>query len=137
MQPTAHSSPPLPRYSAQPCIRTAHPGPAAPPPLQVLAKLPHLAGVLVTAGDKGAAYCFAAGKANHSGRVPVFDVNVADTTGAGAWCCAQYQLLRPGLQPKVACCCHSRCRVHCGLVFGIGRSRQRVLHMLCISNTWW
>jgi sugar/nucleoside kinase (ribokinase family) len=67
----------------------AHGGPscaaAARPPLpaQVLAKLPHLAGVLITAGGEGAAYCFAAGKAQHSGRVPVFDVQVADTTGAG------------------------------------------------------
>jgi hypothetical protein len=72
------------------------------PLLQVLAKLPHLAGVLVTAGDKGAAYCFAAGKANHSGRVPVFDVKVADTTGAGAQCCAD--TTGAGAQ-----CCALRC----------------------------
>ncbi len=40
--------------------------------------------MLVTAGDKGAAYCFhAANKGEHTGFVPVFEVDVVDTTGAG------------------------------------------------------
>lgn len=46
--------------------------------------LPRAAGVLVTAGEKGASYCFrAANKGAHSGFVPAYDVGVADTTGAG------------------------------------------------------
>jgi fructokinase len=46
--------------------------------------LPTAAGVLVTAGEKGAAYCFRApNKGAHSGFVPAYDVGVADTTGAG------------------------------------------------------
>jgi fructokinase len=52
-------------------------------PAMVAAKLPRAAGVLVTAGDEGAAYCFRTAKGEHTGFVPVFKVDVADTTGAG------------------------------------------------------
>lgn len=48
-------------------------------PVTIHQKLPHLQGVLVTAGDKGCSYSL--GK-NH-GEVPAFKVNVRDTTGAG------------------------------------------------------
>ena len=37
----------------------------------------------MTAGDEGAAYCFRSAKAEHTGFVPVFKVDVVDTTGAG------------------------------------------------------
>lgn len=52
--------------------------------MQVADKLPNARGVLVTAGGDGMAYCFfdADGK-KFSGGVPVYDVNVQDTTGAG------------------------------------------------------
>lgn len=40
-------------------------------------------GVLVTAGDKGAAYCFQSPSGRLSGFVPVMEVDVVDTTGAG------------------------------------------------------
>ncbi|KAK9816807.1 hypothetical protein WJX72_005293 [[Myrmecia] bisecta] len=56
-------------------------------PEQVYAKLAPsgCAGVLVTAGGRGSAYCFqgAGGKLELTGFVPVLDVEVVDTTGAG------------------------------------------------------
>lgn len=58
--------------------------PTPPNPLQVAALLPNALGVLATAGGDGAAYCFhAPGKGQASGLVPVFDIEVVDTTGAG------------------------------------------------------
>jgi fructokinase len=39
--------------------------------------------VLVTAGEEGAAYCVKSTKGEHTGFVPVFKIDVADTTGAG------------------------------------------------------
>lgn len=50
---------------------------------QVADKLPNAPAVLVTAGDEGAAYCCRSTKGEHTGFVPVFKVDVADTTGAG------------------------------------------------------
>ncbi|KAI8472335.1 MAG: Ribokinase-like protein [Monoraphidium minutum] len=52
-------------------------------PCAMAAKLPRAAGVLVTAGDEGAAYCFRSAKGEHSSFVHIYDVDVADTTGAG------------------------------------------------------
>jgi fructokinase len=49
----------------------------------VAEKLPNAVAVLVTAGDEGAAYCVRSTKGEHTGFVPVFKVDVADTTGAG------------------------------------------------------
>lgn len=52
--------------------------------MQVLRKLPHARAVLVTAGGAGAAFCIrAAGELEKSGSIPVYDVTVQDTTGAG------------------------------------------------------
>lgn len=52
--------------------------------LQVLDKLPNARAVLVTAGGAGAAFCIkAATGSKKSGFVPVYDVKVQDTTGAG------------------------------------------------------
>jgi fructokinase len=48
-------------------------------PVTLHDKMPHLQGVLVTAGEKGCAYSL--GK--HYGEVPAFKVPVQDTTGAG------------------------------------------------------
>lgn len=48
-------------------------------PVTLHEKMPHLKGVLVTAGAKGCAYSL--GK--HYGEVPAFNVSVQDTTGAG------------------------------------------------------
>ncbi|KAL6762476.1 Ribokinase-like protein [Haematococcus lacustris] len=53
-------------------------------PCGVAERFPSAAGVLVTAGGEGAAYCFKGpGGAVHTGFVPVFQVEVMDTTGAG------------------------------------------------------
>lgn len=54
-------------------------------PEKVLARAPFLRGVLVSAGEKGCAYAFAApgAKTDITGIVPVFNVRVSDTTGAG------------------------------------------------------
>ncbi|KDD74184.1 pfkB family carbohydrate kinase [Helicosporidium sp. ATCC 50920] len=56
-------------------------------PEHVLAKLncPDMKGVLVTAGEKGCSYAFAApgSKMEITGKLPVFNVKVSDTTGAG------------------------------------------------------
>ncbi|KAJ9529388.1 hypothetical protein QJQ45_013743, partial [Haematococcus lacustris] len=53
-------------------------------PCGVADRFPSAAGVLVTAGGEGAAYCFKGpGGAVHTGFVPVFQVEVMDTTGAG------------------------------------------------------
>ncbi|KAF6261328.1 Ribokinase-like protein [Scenedesmus sp. NREL 46B-D3] len=51
--------------------------------LQVADRLPKAPAVLVTAGDEGAAYCCRSTKGEHTGFVPVFKVDVVDTTGAG------------------------------------------------------
>ena len=40
-------------------------------------------GVLVTAGDKGCSYAFRGTSGTVVGRVPVLDIQVSDTTGAG------------------------------------------------------
>ena len=54
-------------------------------PDAVLARLPDAAGVLVTGGGAGCAYCFRGpgGKAELGGRVPAAKVDVVDTTGEG------------------------------------------------------
>lgn len=52
-------------------------------PCAVAEKLPNAPAVLVTAGEEGAAYCCRSTKGEHSGFVPVFKLEVADTTGAG------------------------------------------------------
>lgn len=50
----------------------------------VLAKLPNASGVLVTAGEFGAGYCFRAANGEQvSSFLQAMDINVADTTGAG------------------------------------------------------
>lgn len=54
-------------------------------PEKVLELWPNARGVLISAGEKGSSYAFGgvAGKMDASGFVPVFDVDVVDTTGAG------------------------------------------------------
>eukprot|EP01026_Neomeris_dumetosa_P041430 TRINITY_DN3432_c0_g1_i13.p6 TRINITY_DN3432_c0_g1~~TRINITY_DN3432_c0_g1_i13.p6 ORF type:complete len:159 (-),score=44.72 TRINITY_DN3432_c0_g1_i13:420-896(-) len=56
-------------------------------PALVLDKLPNAMGVLVTGGEKGATFCFkGVGGSNGSlltGFIPVYSVEVVDTTGAG------------------------------------------------------
>lgn len=50
----------------------------------MLEKLPKARGVLVTAGGDGCSYCmWSHGKLENSGVVPVYNVDVQDTTGAG------------------------------------------------------
>lgn len=50
----------------------------------MLEKLPKAVGVLVTAGENGASYCVRThGDLENCGTVPVYNVNVQDTTGAG------------------------------------------------------
>ena len=58
-------------------------------------QLPHLRGVLVTAGHKGCQYCFK----DISGHLPAIDVDVEETTGAGDAFTAGFvhQLLQKGL----------------------------------------
>ena len=48
-------------------------------PTAIAQKLSDVQGVLVTAGERGCAYCLG----NNCGQVPAFEVAVADTTGAG------------------------------------------------------
>lgn len=48
-------------------------------PSAIAARLPHLEGILVTAGEQGCAYWLA----GNAGKVPAFAVDVEDTTGAG------------------------------------------------------
>lgn len=48
-------------------------------PSAIQRKLPHLQGILITAGEKGCHYQLG----NHQGFVPAFSVSVRDTTGAG------------------------------------------------------
>lgn len=50
---------------------------------QVLDRLEKAKGVLVTAGEDGAAFCFRMPSGMSSGFVPAFEVDVVDTTGAG------------------------------------------------------
>eukprot|EP00210_Caulerpa_lentillifera_P002134 g2048.t1 len=52
-------------------------------PQQVFERLPKSRGVLVTAGEKGASYCFRTKTGIHSGWFPAFEVPAVDTTGAG------------------------------------------------------
>ena len=54
-------------------------------PEQVLSAVPNARGVLVSAGEKGSSYAFRSpgGKMDMCGAIPVLDVKVADTTGAG------------------------------------------------------
>jgi hypothetical protein len=63
----------------------SEPKPRASPQLtsQIAAKLPKAAGVLVTAGDEGAAYCFKGTKSEHSGFAPVFKVGPCAALKAG------------------------------------------------------
>ncbi len=51
--------------------------------LQVLKAVGTAHGVLVTAGDKGCSYAFRGTSGTVVGRVPVLDIQVSDTTGAG------------------------------------------------------
>lgn len=52
--------------------------------LQVAEAFPNAQGVLVTAGENGASYCFrSSGKGEASGFIPCFNVTVDETTGAG------------------------------------------------------
>ncbi|MFB2834968.1 carbohydrate kinase family protein [Floridanema evergladense] len=48
-------------------------------PSAIAQRLPHLQGILITAGEAGCSYYLA----NNSGKVPAFSVKVVDTTGAG------------------------------------------------------
>lgn len=48
-------------------------------PRAIADRLPDAEGVLVTAGEKGCAYCIN----HHEGRLPAFPVDVVETTGAG------------------------------------------------------
>ncbi|KAF5831723.1 Ribokinase-like protein [Dunaliella salina] len=53
-------------------------------PCLVSEAFPNTSGILVTAGDEGAAYCFRSpSKVEHSGYIPSFKVKVQETTGAG------------------------------------------------------
>jgi len=68
-------------------------------PCAVADKFPNATGVLITAGSEGAAYCFRTNtKAEHTGVVPVFKVNIVETTGAGDAFTAGflYRLLKAG-----------------------------------------
>jgi fructokinase len=76
-------------------------------PEKVLNAVPNARGVLVSAGEKGSAYAFRSpgGKMDISGIVPVLDVKVADTTGAGdAYLSGfiMYMLLSGGVAELVA-----------------------------------
>jgi fructokinase len=76
-------------------------------PEKVLDAVPNARGVLVSAGEKGSAYAFRSpgGKMDISGIVPVLDVKVADTTGAGdAYLSGfiMYMLLSGGVAELVA-----------------------------------
>lgn len=48
-------------------------------PSAIAQQLPHLQGVLITAGEAGCSYYLA----NNSGKIPAFSIKVVDTTGAG------------------------------------------------------
>lgn len=53
-------------------------------PARVAQFFPKAQGILITAGELGASYCFRTStKAEHAGFVPVFKLNTIDTTGAG------------------------------------------------------
>ena len=73
----------------------------SPPLVQVLARLPAASGVLVSAGEKGSSYAFRGpgGKLETCGVVPVLDVKVADTTGAGDAYLAGARCLFPSGRP--------------------------------------
>lgn len=82
---------------------------------QVADKLPASRAVLVTAGDEGAAYCFRSTKGEHSGFVPVFKVEVADTTGAGDAFTAGFLYKvgwGDGNSRPLRCLCHARRDLH-------------------------
>lgn len=76
-------------------------------PERVLASAPTARGVLVSAGEKGSAYAFRApgGKMDLTGALPVMNVEVVDTTGAGDCYLSGfifYMLLSGGLDALVA-----------------------------------
>lgn len=76
-------------------------------PEQVLKNVPNALGVLVSAGEKGSAYAFKSpgGKMDITGVVPVLNVKVADTTGAGDAYLSGfifYMLLSGGIDALVA-----------------------------------
>jgi hypothetical protein len=52
--------------------------------LQVAEAFPNAQGVLVTAGEEGASYCFkSSAKGENAGFIPCFNIKVDETTGAG------------------------------------------------------
>ncbi|GMH34220.1 hypothetical protein BSKO_02054 [Bryopsis sp. KO-2023] len=67
-------------------------------PCEVRKHLPNAKGVLVTGGEKGAGFCFDNDGTDVTGYIPVFDIDVIDTTGAGDAFTAGfvYQLLNAG-----------------------------------------
>ena len=79
--------------------------------MQVLEAVPKtVQGVLVTAGGHGAAYCFRATGNNgssgfHKGFVPVLQVKVSDTTGAGDAFLSGFLYSMVKVGPVVSCCC--------------------------------
>ncbi len=79
--------------------------------LAIAHQLPHLRGVLVTAGERGCQYCFATwtGAKRISGRINGFAVDVEETTGAGDAFTAGFvhQLLHKGLS-----CLHDERAAH-------------------------
>ncbi len=79
-------------------------------------QLPHLKGVLVTAGEQGCDYCFSTltGAKQVRGHIAGFDVDVEETTGAGDAFTAGFvhQLLHQGVS-----CLHDEAAAHAVVTF--------------------